>query len=92
MKMYTIYDSKAEAYMKPFYARTRGEAIRSCEQAANDPESQFFSYAEDYVLFEIGEFSELTGELTTKTGEAVIKMNELQKMAYDGQPTLAEVN
>lgn len=80
MRIFTIYDSKAEAYHQPFYSRTEGEAVRSCEQAANT-EGQFSTYAEDFILFEIGNFDEMTGELTATAGRSIIKFNELKKTA-----------
>lgn len=61
MKIYSIYDSKSEAYMNPWYARTKGEAIRSFEQACKDEKSQLSKYPEDFTLFELGEFDEYMG-------------------------------
>lgn len=64
MKIYSIYDTKAEAYMQPWYARTKGEALRSFEQAVNDPQSQLSKHPSDFTLFELGEFDEQMGILT----------------------------
>ncbi len=61
MNIYTVYDSKAEAYLQPFYSRTAGEAIRNFETACNKSEHEFHIHAADYTLFEIGEFNETTG-------------------------------
>lgn len=63
MNVYTIYDSKAEAYLTPFFEKTDGLAIRLFQRAANDPEHNFNRYAEDYTLFRIGSFFEQAGEL-----------------------------
>jgi len=65
MKIYTVHDSKAEAYLQPFFARSNGEAIRSFTQAINTPDHQFAKYSADYTLFEIGEFDDNTGVITT---------------------------
>lgn len=62
-RMYTVYDSKAEFYSKPFYARSNGEALRQFQAAANDPQNNIGLYPEDYALFEMGEFDELSGEI-----------------------------
>lgn len=78
MRMFTIYDSKAEAYHQPFYSRTEAEAVRSCSQAVQEEGHQFNLHAEDFVLFEIGNFDEQTGELTTCSGRSIIKFNELR--------------
>lgn len=61
MEMFTIRDSKAEAYLSPFMAPTIAVAIRIISDTARDPKSLFFSHPEDYQLFKIGEFDEQTG-------------------------------
>lgn len=58
MKIFTVYDSKAEAYLQPFFAKTHGLAIRQFQQAVNTADHQFHNYAEDYTLFVIGMWDE----------------------------------
>lgn len=65
MKIFTIFDSKAVAYLQPFFSKTEGTAIREIKLAANQEGSQFKKYAEDYSLFNIGEFNEITGKITS---------------------------
>lgn len=72
MKIYSVYDSKAEAYMAPWYARTKGEAIRSFEQAVINPETQLNKHPADYTLFELGEFDEYTGTLTANIAKTAL--------------------
>lgn len=64
LKLFSIYDSKAEAFIQPFFSPATGSAIRSFETAANDAGSDFHKYGADYTLFEIGTFDEHTCELT----------------------------
>ncbi len=64
--MFSIYDSKAEAYIQPFYSQTTGTAIRSFETAVNENGHDFNKYAGDYTLFELGEFDQATGESTAR--------------------------
>lgn len=59
--MYTVYDTAVGAYLPPFYARAKGEALRNFSTTCNDREHQFFRHAPDYVLFELGEFDDATG-------------------------------
>lgn len=63
LKMFTIHDSKADAYLNPFYARSTGEAIRMFEQAMNDANSQFATSPQDYSLWELGQFTDITAEI-----------------------------
>lgn len=60
-KVFTVHDSKAEAYLKPFLMRTKGEAIRAMQELANDQKHDFAKYSEDYTLFEIGTYDDETG-------------------------------
>lgn len=64
MKIFAIYDSKAEAYHQPFFQNTVGLAIRAFTTAANDESSAFHAHSGDYSLFEIGEFDERSGKIT----------------------------
>lgn len=58
LKMFSIYDAKAEAFSQPFFVPTKGLAIRSFTDAANDPKTNIHLYPEDYTLFELGEFDD----------------------------------
>lgn len=58
LKVFTVYDSKAEAYLQPFYGKSRGEALRSFIEAANDKQSNIGKYPEDFTLFDLGEFDD----------------------------------
>lgn len=64
MKIFTVYDSKAEAHLDPFVARTAGEAIRRFAMAANTTDHNFYKHAADFTLFEIGTWEDRTGVIT----------------------------
>lgn len=67
LKIFTTYDSKAEAYLQPFFLPSRGEAIRAWQDVVNDQKTQFNKYPEDFTLFELGEFDSRSGTITTNT-------------------------
>lgn len=60
---FCVYDSKAEAYLRPFFAETKGLAVRSFSAACNDPASEFYKWPGDYTLFLIGGYDQATGHL-----------------------------
>lgn len=60
LKAYTVFDSKAELFLPPFYEQSAGTAIRSFETAVNTPDHQFNKYPSDYTLFELGEYDQHT--------------------------------
>lgn len=64
MKMYAFFDQKAEAFMTPFFAPTRGHARRSFEDGVADDKSILSRHPEDFFLFELGEFEESSGVFT----------------------------
>lgn len=64
MMIFSVFDSKATAYLQPFFSPTIGSAERSFEDAARDSGHQFCKHAADYTLFKIGEFNELSGEIS----------------------------
>ena len=61
LKVFAIYDSKAQAYMHPFYSNSIGQAVRMFEDASNDPKSQMCKHPGDFTLFHIGEYDDESG-------------------------------
>lgn len=63
--VFSVRDAKAEAFMRPFFAPTRGLAIRSFVDLVNSGNGEpVAKHPEDFCLFQLGEFNELTGQLT----------------------------
>lgn len=58
VKIFAVYDVKAEAFMLPQYYHTGGVAERAFTQAVNTPETQFNANPEDFTLFELGTFDD----------------------------------
>lgn len=65
MKMFSVYDSKTEAYMRPFFADATGSAIRSFSDEVNsqNKDSLVASHPEDFTLFELGHFNDGNADL-----------------------------
>lgn len=62
-KIFTIYDSKADAFHQPFFSQTTASGIRAFEGVVNKPETPFHQHPADYTLFEIGSWNELDGTI-----------------------------
>lgn len=76
--IYSVYDSKAAAYMAPFFQRTDGEAMRSFTNACNDTSSPFHNHAEDFTLFKLAVFDDNDGSIDPlTTPEPLIKASQL---------------
>lgn len=62
-KMFTVRDSKSEAFLPPLYFRQRGEALRAFQVSANEPSHNFCRFPEDFSMYEIGEWNDETGRV-----------------------------
>jgi len=58
-QIFTVYDSKAEAYLAPFFSNAKGAALRSFVDTVLDKSHPFNKHPEDYTLFYLGEFDDL---------------------------------
>ena len=50
IKMFCIFDNKADLYMTPFFFPANGQAVRAFADLANDERSQIGMHPEDYKL------------------------------------------
>lgn len=71
-KVYSVYDSKAGAYLPPFMMRSHGEAIRGFQDVVNDGKSMFSAHPEDYTLFHIADFDEISGKYKLPTAQEAL--------------------
>lgn len=62
-KMFSVRDSKAMAFLQPFFSSANGSAIRAFIDAVNDKSTPLAKHPEDYILYEIGCFDDTTGEI-----------------------------
>ena len=107
-QIFAIRDVKAEAFHTPFYAQTKGAAIRTISDYANEKGTPLNQHPEDYMLFHIGAFSEMSGEIRgLEQPEPVITVLELmtdipvtkqhvekidQQRVANGQEPLAQID
>jgi hypothetical protein len=65
--VYSVFDTKASAFLQPFHAINNAVACRMIADAVAEPNHMFNKHAADFVLFELGEFDDTTGIFTSKT-------------------------
>lgn len=89
MKIFSIYDEKAEAFLQPFFMETVGQAERALIDCMSDENHNFARHSADYTLFQIGEFDQSTAVITpNKIGlsnlvELKPKLNNLHSITSD---------
>lgn len=76
LQVFAVYDKAVQAYLQPFYVRSKGEAVRSFTEACNDVNKPFFKHASDYYLVHLGEFNDAAGVFTTGEPVRVISASE----------------
>lgn len=57
-RMFSVYDSKAKAFLPPFFMPVDAVAKRTFSDCANDPRHAFCMHPEDYTLFALGTFDD----------------------------------
>jgi hypothetical protein len=61
LKMFTVYDDKAKAYLPPFFQPTTEMAVRVFDDTVNSVDHSFSKHPGDYTLFEVAEFDDAKG-------------------------------
>lgn len=62
LKIYSVYDTKVRVFHAPFFTPSRTEAERFLCRAVKDLASDYKEFTSDYVLFELGEFDNESGD------------------------------
>lgn len=61
--IFSIFDEKAEAFMRPFPMLNEATAVRDFTDAMTNPENPMARFPADYTLFQLGEFDDNTGDI-----------------------------
>lgn len=64
MRLFAIWDSKAEVYSQVMSSPSSGSMIRSFADTVNDGKSDFSRHPADYTLFCVGEYDDQVGVVT----------------------------
>lgn len=89
VKVFTIFDEKAGAYLQPFFSDTVGLAVRTITELVNDPQHNFCKYASDFTLFQLGSFDNKTAEFTNDK-KPLGSLVEFRNQAPEATPLFSE--
>lgn len=64
LKVFSVRDMKAEAFLQPYFSPTQGAALRAFGDACAKSDSPFYMHPNDYVLYEIGSYEDSDGLLS----------------------------
>lgn len=64
-QVFSVFDKKAKAYTQPFFMNQKGEALRAFDGIVADKQTQIAKYPEDFALYKLGEFDDVSGLLSS---------------------------
>ena len=72
LNAYTIYDVASGIYMRPFFSQADGQAMRGFKDIALDADHEVGKHPEDYTLYRVGSFNDVTGVMASEELEKLI--------------------
>lgn len=79
--IFSVFDAAVKAYLPPFFARSKGEAIRSFSDAVNTEGHQFKKHSGDYSLWYLGEFDDSNAGFAVGVVERVVGAHEVVELS-----------
>lgn len=79
LMIFTVFDDKATAYLKPFVMENEPMALRAFTDAVNDEGTEFWKHPEDYTLWRCGIFDCVTGEIAALQPYCMAKAFDVKK-------------
>lgn len=61
--IFSVFDTKADAFLLPFFFATEGQAVRAIKDCVYDRDHMFGRHPADYSLFRLGTFEDSTGSV-----------------------------
>lgn len=83
INIYTIFDDKAKIYNKPFYMHNDAVALRALTDLADDPNTDVHKHPEDFVLFKLGTFDDVSGKFDLIEKEVMLRASEIDVADVD---------
>mgnify|MGYP000326738420 CR=1 FL=1 len=91
LNIYSIYDTAAAAYMRPFFLQSDAQAKRAFSDIATDAEHAVGQHPEDYFLVRIGVFDDATGKLVPEDVESLATGLEMVAAARNVDPAAMDM-
>jgi hypothetical protein len=79
LKIFTVLDAKADAYITPFFLPQIEQAVRTFGMSCSDEGHTFGCYPQDFQLYHVGDFDVVTGEFNIISPKMLITGLEARK-------------
>lgn len=63
LNIYTLRDTRTEAFQRPIFLQNRAVLERSIHDALSDENNMICLHPEDYQIYSLGTYDEQTGEI-----------------------------
>lgn len=80
-RMYVIKDTKAGVFNTPFFQHTHGTAERAFQDLINDSQSSVNKHPEDYDLYYLGTYDDLSGSVVGEAPQHIVSAAQLMRQA-----------
>ena len=77
LNVYSIFDSAAGAYTRPFYTQADAQALRMFTDIALDADNDIGKHPEDYSLVRCGVWNDQDAQFTPEAVETLATANEV---------------
>lgn len=85
LKVVAVQDARSGFFMRPSFGNHLGSILRDWESVVNDPQSQMNKYPEDFALYELGEYDDISGNFKC---EATPRLLSTARQVQKTSPTL----
>lgn len=89
-EVFSVYDTKAQAYLPPFILPRVEQAQRIFADCINSDDHQFGKHPDDYTLFQLGQFDDDSGKFLTQRNGKVSLGNGIEYIAPEFTPQLEQ--
>ncbi len=92
MEIVAIYDKAIEAYMRPFFCQSLGQAIRQFTDEVNRKDgSPMGDHPQDYTLFHIGTFHDGNANLNELEPHCLARAHEIVQKPENTQAGVSRI-
>ncbi len=77
LQLYAIFDTASGIYDKMVFARADGEVTREFQDLVTKADHPYAQHPEDYTLFRLASYDNLTGKITDEANECLATGLEL---------------
>lgn len=90
LKVFSVFDSKLQVFNTPFFSRSVADATRSFSDLVRDSRTTVGQHPEDFFLYEIGLYSDETGEIDGSTPNQVAAATAFVTVIEDTKAAASE--